>query len=212
MTTARWARLDAAASRTASLDPAHDILHVRRVARNAEVLARAENAQSDIAVAAALLHELFSYPKDHPDSPRSGEVCALRAVDVLGAEGFTPDRIEAVAYCIRVHPFSLGVVPRTLEARVLQDADRLDALGAIGIARVFSTGSAMGRPFYDHGDPFVARRLPDDGRFTLDHFYRKLLRLPDTLHTATARAEAAHRVAYMNGYLDEFRREWEGLI
>ncbi len=193
------------AARTA--EPAHDFGHVRRVAANARAIAEAEGADFGIVLPAALLHELFSYPKDHPDSPRSGEVCAERAADVLRAEAFSEALIEPVCYCIRVHPFSLGIVPETLEAKVLQDADRLDALGAIGIARCFAVGGALGRPFYDPEDPFARARPLDDKRWTLDHFGRKLLRLPETLHTETARAMARERAAFIRAFLAQLGRE-----
>jgi uncharacterized protein len=106
-----------------------------------------------------------------------------------------------------VHPFSLGVVPTTIEAKVLQDADRLDAIGAIGIARCFATTSVMKRPFYNPEDPFCAKREPDDKSWGLDHFYRKLLRIQDQLHTETARTMARERTAFMQAFLDQLARE-----
>ena len=84
-------------------------------------------------------------------------------------------------------------MPETIEGKVLQDADRLDAIGAIGIARCFATCAEMRVPFYNPDDPFCGVREPDDKRWGLDHFYRKLLRIPDGLHTATARAIAKDR-------------------
>lgn len=188
-------------------EPAHDFGHVRRVAASARAIAEAEGAKQDIVLPAALLHELFSLPKNHPDSPRSGVLCAERAVDVLRGEGYSESHIEAIAYCIRVHPFSLGVVPETLEAKVLQDADRLDALGAVGIARCFAVGAAMDRPFYDPDDPFCRMREPDDKQWTLDHFPRKLLRLPEMLHTLAARAMAQERTAFLQAFLAQLERE-----
>ncbi len=193
------------AARTA--EPAHDFGHVRRVATSARAIAEVEGADLDVVLPASLLHELVSLPKNHPDSPRSGGLCAERAVDVLRGEGYPEGRIEVIAYCIRVHPFSLGVVPETLEAKVLQDADRLDALGAIGIARCFAVGAAMGRPIYDPEDPFCRRRELDDKRWTLDHFGRKLLRLPETLHTETARMMARERAAFIEAFLAQLERE-----
>jgi uncharacterized protein len=191
----------------AGADSAHDFQHVLRVAANAEALCAAEGAEAAVAVPAALLHELFNYPKNHPDSPRSGEVCADRALAVLAAQGWAPDAAERVAYCIRVHGFSRGIVPETIEAKVLQDADRLDAIGAVGIARCFATGATMRQPFYDPADPLCARREPDDKRWSVDHFFRKLLKLPATLHTATARRMAEDRARFMEAYLAQLARE-----
>jgi uncharacterized protein len=201
-----------ARERAAGADPAHDFQHVERVAANARAIASAERADVVVAVGAALLHELFNYPKDHPDSPRSGEVCAEHAALVLVAEGFAPSRIDAITYAIRVHGFSRGVAPDTLEARVLQDADRLDAIGAIGVARCFATAQEMKSTFYHPDDPFGrSGRALDDRRFAVDHFYRKLLVIQERLHTARARALAAERARFMHEFLAQLEREigWE---
>jgi uncharacterized protein len=199
-----------ARARCSGRDPAHDFLHVTRVAASARRIALAEGAAADTAVAASLLHELFSYPKDHPESARSGIVCAEHAARVLADEGATAPFIDAVCYAIRVHPFSLGIVPDTLEARVVQDADRLDAIGSIGIARCFATGATMGIPFYHPDDPFCRTRSPDDRRWGLDHFETKLLLIPDRLHTATARAMAVRRADQMRAFLAQLERELDG--
>ena len=199
-------RADAMA-RIAGAEPAHDALHVARVMANARRLAVAENADVDVCVTAALLHELFNYPKSHPESSRSGEVCAQHATALLGEHGYDAAFTARVSYCIAVHSFSRGVMPETLEAKVLQDADRLDAIGAIGIARCFATSADMKRPFYALDDPFCRAREPDDKEWGIDHFYKKLLRIGDGLHTATARALAAERIAFMRAYLDQLERE-----
>jgi uncharacterized protein len=201
-------RLRAIASeRTDQTDPGHDLLHVLRVAENGRHIALREGAEVEVVVAAALLHELFNYPKDHPESHLSGEVCANQAEELLRAEGYDPALIEAISYCIRVHSFSRGIQAETLEAKVLQDADRLDAIGAIGIARCFSTGAVMGRPFYSVADPFCTARAPNDKEFTIDHFYRKLLQIPNTLHTETARLLAGDRVQFLQAFLDHLQSE-----
>lgn len=199
--------VEAARRATEGAGPAHDFAHVLRVVGTAEALAEKERADVELCVTAALLHELFNYPKGHPKSHLSGERCAGEALALLRAEGWRADRAEAVAYAIRVHPFSRGVVPTTLEAKILQDADRLDSIGAIGIARCFATTSEMQRPFYHPDDPFCAARAPDDKLWGIDHFYRKLLRIPDVLHTDAARALARGRVAFMRDFLVQLGRE-----
>ena len=196
-----------AAARTITHEPAHDYLHVRRVVMNARHIAEAEGADRFVVTAAALLHELFNHPKGHPESHLSGEVCAAEACAVLREAGCPSKYIEPVCYAIRVHSFSRGIVPDTLEAKVLQDADRLDAIGAIGVARCFATCAQMQRPFYEPSDPFCHAREPNDKEFGLDHFYKKLLRVPGTLHTRTAHGLAAERIAFMNDYLEHLRRE-----
>jgi len=198
---------EAALSRVAAAEPAHDALHVKRVMGNARRIAEAEGADIEVAVTAALLHELFNYPKNHPESSRSGDVCAEHALALLAEHRFDAAFAERVAYCVRVHSFSRGIVPETLEAKVLQDADRLDAIGAIGIARCFATSADMKRPFYATDDPFCRTRDPDDKQWGIDHFYKKLLRIADGLHTATARAMARDRAEFMRGYLAQLERE-----
>jgi len=195
-------RLDAVAARSSTAEPAHDYLHVRRVAANARTIAAAERVDPFVPVAAALLHELFNHPKGHPESHLSGEICAERAAEVLAREGCPADRIEPIAYAIRVHPFSRGIVPETIEAAILQDADRLDAIGAIGIARCFATCAEMKRPLYSRQDPFCTTREPDDKSWGIDHFYKKLLRIPEHLRTPTAKRIADARIQTMRAYLD----------
>lgn len=199
-----------AEERAKNAGPAHDFLHVLRVTENARRIGEAEGARLDIVIPAAMLHELFNYPKGHPESHRSGDVCAAHAEVVLRAAGCAPDLIEPICACIRDHAFSKGVLPRDLEGRVVQDADRLDAIGAIGIARCMATCSEMQRPFYESKDPFCRSREPDDKQWGIDHFYKKLLRIPDTLHTATARIIAAERAAAMHAFLAQLEREIGG--
>lgn len=199
-----------AQTRCAEADPAHDWLHVERVAANARALSLAEHADVEITVAAALLHELFNHPKGHPESHRSGEICAEHAREALRMVHWPEGRIEPVCYAIRVHPFSMGVTPETLEAKVLQDADRLDAIGAIGVARCFATCADMKRPFYDPDDPWCDHREPDDKQWGVDHFAKKLLRLEGIFHTDRARDIARARTAFMRAYLDQLAGEIRG--
>ncbi|MFO0624843.1 MAG: HD domain-containing protein [Polyangiales bacterium] len=191
-------------------DAAHDWQHVTRVRETAVRLARHAGASVVVCELAALLHELFNYPKGHPDSKRSGEVCAERAAALMFSHGVDPATAEAVRYAIAVHPFSLGVTPDTLEAKVLQDADRLDAIGAIGVARCFATCADMKRPFYDPDDPWCDHRAPDDKLWGVDHFAKKLLRLEGIFHTDAARTLARARTAFMRAYLDQLAGEIRG--
>jgi uncharacterized protein len=183
---------------------------VLRVTETARRIGLVERADLDVIVPAALLHELFNYPKGHPFSHLSGEVCAEQAGGVLRENGCPTHLIDPIRDCIRIHAFSRGLVPETIEGMVLQDADRLDAIGAIGIARCFATCAEIGAPFYNPADPFCDAREPDDKRWGLDHFYRKLLRIPDGLHTTTARAIAKDRVRMMEAFLAQLGREIQG--
>jgi uncharacterized protein len=188
--------------------PAHDIHHVRRVVALARTIAIEEGVRVDVVVAAAALHELVNLPKHHPDSHRSGDLCAEEAARVLAGLGSAavPDA-DAIVACIRDHAFSKGASPATPEVAVLQDADRLDAIGAIGIARCFATCTEMARPFFHPSDPFARHRLVDDKQWGLDHFFRKLLRIEEGLHTQSARRLAVPRVAAMKAYLAALETE-----
>jgi uncharacterized protein len=208
---ALWARLEAEAfARARSNEPAHDFFHVERVVTNAKAIASGEDLGAEVlatAATAALLHELFTLPKNHPDSARAGDRCAEKARELLDMEGAPSWLVAPVCAAIRDHSFSKGVVPEAPASRVLQDADRLDALGAIGLARMWATCADMKRPFYSPDDPFCATRPPDDKEWGLDHVYKKLLAIPERLHTKAAKAMAAERVVFLNVYLDQLRRE-----
>jgi uncharacterized protein len=209
---ALWERLYAEARRRSErTEPAHDFSHVERVVHNAITIARAEHAREAIAGTAALLHELFNLPKSHPDSSKAGDICAAHAQELLAREEAARDLgregVDAVCAAIRDHAFSKGVVPDALESRVLQDADRLDALGAIGLARMWATCADMKRPFYEPSDPFAERREPDDKQWGLDHVFKKLLVVPSKLHLETSRQMAADRVVFLRAFLDQMRRE-----
>lgn len=199
----------AAQAHTAS-DPAHDMLHVQRVFENAQRILCTERANEVVVLTAILLHELFNYPKGHPDSHQSGDVCAAHADQVLRAHAFPEEWREHVLDCIRNHSFSKGVVPSTLEGKVVQDADRLDSIGAVGIARCFATCAEMGRPFYNLTDPFCHNRQANDKEFGIDHFYLKLLKIEERLHTATARSLARERSQFMRQYLQQLEGELAG--
>jgi len=206
-----WSRLARrSADALATAEPAHDVFHVERVVTNAILIARAEGAAVAIAATAGLLHELFNLPKSHPDSHRAGDICAEHARAALVAEHAPGESVDPVCAAIRDHAFSKGVVPDALETKVLQDADRLDAIGAIGLARMWATCADMKRPFYAPEDPFCERRAPDDKSWGLDHVYRKLLAVPGRLHLATSRRIAERRVAFLHAYVAELRAEITG--
>ena len=188
-------------------DPAHDFSHVQRVYRNARIIGREEGADMQVLLWAALLHDAGSEKKDDARRGDSKDLGKRSAEAFLKAVGLDEAEREKVQYAVDVHRFSGGIVPVTLEARALQDADRLDAIGAIGIARVFLTGGSLGREFYNPEDPFCRTREPDDGKWNLDHFYRKLLKLESGMHTESGRRMAARRTAVLNRYLQDLKAE-----
>ena len=201
------ARCEAFVARTVAADAAHDLQHTRRVVRNAIRLTEGEGADPQVTLPAAWLHDCVAVPKDSPDRARGSLLAAEAAIAFLAGLDYPQARQPDVFHAIEAHSFSADVPPRTLEARVVQDADRLDSLGAIGIARCLLVGGQLGRPLCAPEDPFCAERPPDDRQYTIDHFYAKLLKLPATMQTAAGRAEAERRADYMRGYLDRLRAE-----
>jgi uncharacterized protein len=188
-------------------DAAHDMGHVRRVAANAKMLAAQEGALLAVVLPAAWLHDCVAVPKDSPQRPHASRLAAEAATAFLQHWHYPAEHIPAIAHAIEAHSFSAQVEPRTIEAKVVQDADRLDALGAIGIARCFALGGSLGRRLYDESEPFPAQREPDDTSNTLDHFYTKLLHIADTLQTPGGITEGRRRKATMLTFLRQLGDE-----
>jgi uncharacterized protein len=188
-------------------DAAHDEAHLLRVARWTVRLGREEGVDARLAVAAALLHDMVNVPKTSPDRHRASELSADVARGLLPRLGFSAADAQDVGDAVRDHSFSRGAVPRTALGRALQDADRLEALGALGVFRCVATGVRFGGAFFDADDPWAMSRPLDDGRFSVDHFFTKLLRLPPTLLTAAGRAEAQRRAAAMVALLRQLGDE-----
>ncbi|HVT73443.1 MAG TPA: HD domain-containing protein [Lacunisphaera sp.] len=188
-------------------DAAHDLEHVRRVVANARRLAAAEGARLEVVLPAAWLHDCVAVPKDSPERTAASRLAAAQAVAWLRAWGWPEALLPDVAHAIEAHSFSAGVPPRTLEAKVVQDADRLDALGAVGLARCLMLSGESGRPLYATEDPFCDRRPPDDRAAAVDHFHTKLLRLEELMQTASGRREARERTEFLRMFLAQLRRE-----
>lgn len=188
-------------------DAAHDTMHIRRVVANARALAAAEGADRAVVLPAAWLHDCVIVPKDSPQRTKASRLAATAAGEYLHDADYPPLHIPAIQHAIEAHSFSARIAPRTLEAQVVQDADRLDALGAVGIARTLMLGGAMGKPLYDASEPFPVARTADDRENVLDHFFVKLLTLSDTMQTRAGRAEAERRTAFMRRYLAQLGEE-----
>ncbi len=190
-------------------DPAHDFLHVKRTWKNAQIIMAETSGDVEVVGPAVILHEIFNYPKDDPRSPFSGDVAADYARDVLVGVDYPPVKRDRVLDCIRVHSFSRGVDPAHIEGKIVQDADRLDALGAIGIARLFATGARMQIPFYHAEDPMANHRDLNDRQQSVDHVYTKLLKLGEAMHTPIAKAMAVSRIEFIRKYMEQLRKEIE---
>ncbi len=190
-----------------SADSAHDFSHILRVYKNAQKIGKAEGADMQVLLYAALLHDVGAESKLSGESAESDALRLGIAEDFLKKKSLPEDLRNKVLYAIDVHRFSKGIVPATKEAKILQDADRLDAMGAIGIARVFITGGSMGRKFYSPDDPFCKTRAPDDKMWNLDHFFKKLLKLESGMYTETARRIAKRRAVVLKQYLVDLQME-----
>ena len=188
-------------------DPAHDISHVQRVVQNTLRLTEVENGNARVTLPAAWLHDCVSVAKDSPQRKQASRLAAEEAIRFLESIDYPAELLRPIYHAIEAHSFSANIETETLEARIVQDADRLEAVGAIGITRCFLTGGSMGRPLYDPSDPFSQNRSPDDQRYTLDHFFCKLLGLAETMKTDAGRAEAVKRTDYMREFLDQLGSE-----
>ena len=190
--------------------PAHDFEHIIRVYKNAEMISKQEESVDlDIVLAAALLHDLVVYPKGSSKTINSADDSAEIAKKILlEYKDYPREKIEKVADAIRTHSYSKRLVPETLEGKILQDADRLDAIGAIGIARTLSVGGSENRSLYNPTDPFCeSERQLDDTQWTLDHIKKKLMILKNSMHTKTAKKIAEERTEFMELFLNQLRKE-----
>lgn len=196
-------------------DPAHDIAHLDRVWANAQRIARDENEKSPnranlrILIAGAYLHDLVNLPKDHPQRERASKLSAEKSEPILQGLGYSGDEITAAQHVIEAHSFSAGLPANSLEALILRDADRLDALGAVGIARTFMVAGTIDRPLCDPDDPFAANRPLDDQIWSIDHWHLKLLKLPGDMATEKGRTIARKRARLMLAYLRQLAKEMD---
>lgn len=189
-------------------DGSHDHSHLMRVWRMVlRIAAREPDADLELLAAATLLHDYVVVEKNAPNRAMASRLSADAARRVLGQLGWPEERIAAAAHAIEAHSFSAGIEPRSLEAAILRDADRLDSLGALGIARTFYIAGRMGSRLYDSADPFGGGRDLDDKRFALDHFAAKLLKLEAGLLTDQGRQIGRERTALMRSFIDDMRRE-----
>ena len=188
-------------------DPSHDVLHIRRVVAAALKLSREEGADTMIVLPAAYFHDFVNVPKADPRRAQASALSAEAALRYLREVDYPVQYLSAVRHAIEAHSFSANISCETIEAMVVQDADRLDSLGAIGIARCVTTSTLMARPYYHEHDFFGENRRLDDKNYAVDHFFVKLFRIAETLQTPSARKEGERRVAFMKDYLRQLRSE-----
>ena len=201
-------RLAAMAEGISVGDGAHDSAHLERVWRNAQaLLAQHPEADALVVMAACYLHDLVNLPKNDPDRAQASTRSAQLARHQLAWMNFPPERLDAVAHAIAAHSFSANIPAETLEAKIVQDADRLDGLGAVGLARMFYIAGRMGSGLAHPEDPLGLEREFDDRRYALDHIMVKLAKLPGMMQTRGGRALAEERLARLMASRAEFASE-----
>ena len=202
-------RLIAIATEANQDDGAHDINHLNRVWLSAQKLL-ADHPQADAMIiqAACYLHDLVNLPKNHPERAQASRQAACLACEKLAQVGFPSDKLGGVMHAIEAHSFSAAITPMTIEAMIVQDADRLDALGAVGLARLFYTAGRMGSGFAHPTDPLGEHRELDDRAYALDHIEVKLAKLPQSMQTAIGRKLAEEQLEWLRSFRDTFVAAW----
>lgn len=191
----------------------HDYFHIMRVRALAVRLAEEEGADVYVAELAALLHDIADW-KFHDGDLSVGPRVASEWLQSLGESKETIDRVAAIIKEVSYKGAGVTTTPESREGKVVQDADRLDALGAIGIARTFAYGGKFERQMYDPDQPPVMHQTFEEYKkakgTTLNHFYEKIFLLKDRLNTDSARALAEERHKYVEEFVERFLQEWEG--
>ncbi|PHM64517.1 phosphohydrolase [Xenorhabdus stockiae] len=185
-------------------DGAHDVAHLYRVWRNAQKICEAECGNLRLVFAAVLLHDCVSVEKNDPNRHLASRMAAEKATLILKDLGWCEEDIAAVSHAIETHSFSAGLTPETLEAQIVQDADRLDSIGMMGVARCFYTAGRMRSGLYNAYDPLAKQREYDDRAYAVDHFYTKLFKIEAGFQTETGKQMARERTNRMEQFLNEF--------
>ena len=188
-------------------DGAHDVAHLQRVWHTARTLHATEGGDLEVLLAAVLLHDCVSVEKNSPLRSQASRLAADKASSVLKELDWPNEKISNVAHAIEAHSFSANITPITLEAKIVQDADRLDSLGMLGVARTFYVAGRMGAALYDPQDPEARARDYNDTRFCLDHFQTKLLHLADGFQTVAGQRLAQIRHQRLKGFMEQFKEE-----
>lgn len=188
-------------------DPAHDLLHFKRVVSTARQLCIEEGANLEVVIPAAWLHDLVNVPKNDPRRSMASRLSAQAAKVYLESIKYPSQYIDSIGHAIECHSFSANITPLTIEAKIVQDADRLDGLGAIGIARCFATAGVLKRPLYSELDPFCKTRQPEDLKYSVDHFYQKHFKVANSLQTEAGFREGQRRIEVIRSFLSSMSRE-----
>ena len=193
-------------------DASHDLSHFQRVWRIACRLMEEGKQETNrlVVLAACYFHDIVVLPKNHPQRFLASTLAAEEAEKCLNELNFPQELITAVYHAVKTHSYSAGIPPETMEAKVVQDADRMEALGAIGLARCFHTAGQLKQKLFDPEDPMAENRELDDRVFSLDHFELKLLRIADSMQTEAGRKMAERSSQFLKDFRDQLCRELRG--
>lgn len=193
-------------------DKAHDVAHLKRVWQTAQRILQGNEADALVVMTGCYFHDIVNLAKNHPQRHLASALAADETQRILQQvfPDFPPDKVDAVMHTVHAHSFSAGVAAETIEAKIVQDADRLESLGAIGLARVFYVSGALGRALFDSDDPLGRERPLDDSQWALDHFQKKLLKLPQTMQTAEGKRIAQFNADFLVTYMAKLCAELKG--
>ncbi|MFA6430117.1 MAG: HD domain-containing protein [Candidatus Paceibacterota bacterium] len=194
------------------LDGSHGFDHTERVFNMAIRLATKEKADINIVGISALLHDVARSKEDKNNNICHAEEGAEMAKIILEKYNLSEDKIKNIVHCIKAHRYSKRIKPETKEAKIIQDADRLDAIGAICIARVFGYSGKRDKPF--HVSSIKPKtKYSGESETSINHFFEKILKIkPEGFHTKMARNIAKKRYKFTKDFVDRFLKEWEGKI
>ena len=190
-------------------DYSHDLSHFQRVWKTAQKIIAGENGSANalVVLAACYFHDIVTLPKNHPDRSQSSQLAAMKTGFILKELSFPEGLIDDVCHAVEAHSFFANIPTRTLEAKIVQDADRMEAVGAIGLARVFYTGGKLGSRLLHAEDPWAKSRELDDRKYCVDHFFCKLLTLGETMKTESGRRLAQINTEFLQEFLNKLKDE-----
>ncbi|TNE31981.1 MAG: HD domain-containing protein [Alphaproteobacteria bacterium] len=196
--------------KNSSDDASHDLGHFRRVYKIALHIAAQEPEESDplVLMAAAYFHDVVNPPKNSDLRSKASTLSAEKAAEILTDIDFPQEKISGVQHAIAAHSFSAAIPAETIEAKIIQDADRMESLGAMGAARTMYVSGRLGRSLFHADDPLAENgRALDDKEYGLDHFALKLMKLPAMMQTESGRKLAAARAAYLEDFRAQLAKE-----
>ncbi len=191
----------------AQFDPSHQLDHVDRVLQNALLLLKTEPGDIAIILPAVMLHDCKPIAKNSLQRSQASTLSAQHATALLRQWQYPEYYLDSISHAIAGHSYSANLPTNTIEAKIVQDADRLDSLGAVGIARTCMLGGRFSSRLYHAADPYARNRGLDDKAYTIDHFYTKLLHLHSSFKTTSGRKIAKQRTAIMKTFIDNLANE-----